>query len=49
VVVGILSYCGQLHFGLFADRDTWPDLSVLATGLEESFAELRKLADEVAT
>ena len=24
--VAILSYCGQLHFGLFADRDAWPDL-----------------------
>jgi diacylglycerol O-acyltransferase len=48
VVVGILSYCGQLHFGLFADRDRWPDLSVLATGLEESFAELHKLAEEAA-
>jgi len=49
VVVGILSYCGQLHFGLFADRDTWPDLSVLASGLDESFAELRKLAEEAAS
>ncbi len=49
VVVGILSYCGQLHFGLFADRDTWPDLTVLASGLDESFAELRKLAEEAAS
>ena len=30
VVVGILSYCGQLHFGLFADRDAVADLAVLA-------------------
>jgi WS/DGAT/MGAT family acyltransferase len=44
VVVGILSYCGQLHLGLFADRDAFEDLGVLAGGIEDSFAELRKIA-----
>jgi len=44
VVVGILSYCGQLHIGLFADRDAWPDLDVLARGVEDAFAELDKIA-----
>ena len=46
VVVGILSYCGQLHFGLFADRDAVADLAVLASAIEESFAVLEKLAEE---
>ena len=42
--VAILSYCGQLHFGLLADRDRWPDLSLLEAGIDDAFAELRKLA-----
>jgi diacylglycerol O-acyltransferase len=46
IVVGILSYCGQLHFGLFADRDAAADLAVLAAAIEDSFAELEKLAEE---
>ncbi|HEY7440185.1 MAG TPA: wax ester/triacylglycerol synthase family O-acyltransferase [Acidimicrobiia bacterium] len=45
--IAILSYCGRLHFGLFADADAHPDIQVLAAGVEESFAELKKLADEV--
>lgn len=48
VAVGILSYCGALHFGLFADRDSFADLEVFAAGIEESFAELHKLAADVA-
>ncbi|HUF85141.1 MAG TPA: wax ester/triacylglycerol synthase family O-acyltransferase [Acidimicrobiia bacterium] len=46
VVIGILSYCGQLHLGLFADRDTFADLGVLAAGIEDAFAELGKLASD---
>ncbi|HEX6312643.1 MAG TPA: wax ester/triacylglycerol synthase family O-acyltransferase [Acidimicrobiia bacterium] len=46
VVVGILSYCGQLHFGLFADRDAFEDIGVFAAGIEDAFAELRKLASD---
>jgi WS/DGAT/MGAT family acyltransferase len=42
--VAVLSYAGQVHFGLLADRDRWPDLAVLEAGLDEAFAELRKLA-----
>ncbi len=45
VVVGILSYCGQLHFGLFADREAAPDLAVLVGGIEDAFAELEKIAE----
>lgn len=44
--VAILSYCGQLHVGLLGDRDLWPDLDVLEAGVDESFAELAKLASE---
>ena len=46
VVVGILSYCGRLHLGLFADRDAFPDLGVFAAGIEDAFAELDKLASD---
>ena len=44
--VAILSYCGTLHLGLLADRDQWPDLDVLEAGVDDSFAELTKLARE---
>ncbi|GIU86311.1 MAG: diacylglycerol O-acyltransferase [Acidimicrobiia bacterium] len=46
VVVGILSYDGTLHFGLWGDRDAAPDLEVLAGGIEDEFAHLRKVAQE---
>lgn len=45
VNIAILSYHGQLNLGLNADRDTCPDLGVLAEGIEKSFAELRHRAD----
>ena len=45
VGIAILSYYGQLNLGLFADRDTFPDVGVLAEGIEKSFAELRHLSD----
>ena len=44
VVVGILSYDGTLHFGLWADRDAFADLEVLAGGIEDAFAEMLKVA-----
>jgi hypothetical protein len=44
--IAILSYCGTLHLGLLADRDQWPDLDVLEAGIDDSFAELTKLARE---
>ena len=46
VVVGILSYDGTLHFGLWADRDAGGDLEVLAGGIEDAFAEMAKVATE---
>jgi diacylglycerol O-acyltransferase / wax synthase len=44
--IAVLSYCGALQLGLLGDRDTIPDLDVLASGIEEAFAELRKAADD---
>jgi hypothetical protein len=44
IVVGIVSYDGTLHFGLWADRDACEDLEVLAAGLEDAFGELSKAA-----
>lgn len=40
LTVGILSYDGQVNFGLLADRDLEPGLRVAAAALEESLAEL---------
>jgi len=46
--IAILSYCGQLHIGLYADREAVPDIDVLAAAMADSFAELLKLARERA-
>jgi len=46
VGIAIFSYDGGIVFGLNADRDAVPDLDVLAKGIEESFAELKKLTQE---
>jgi WS/DGAT/MGAT family acyltransferase len=46
VVVGILSYDGTLHFGVWGDRDAAQDLEVFASGIDDAFAELHKLATE---
>ena len=40
LMVGVLSYAGQLGFGITGDRDVLPDLHVLAEAVEKSFAEL---------
>lgn len=47
VGLAVLSYDGKVFFGFNADRDTMPDLDVLADGIEESFAELREAAARV--
>jgi diacylglycerol O-acyltransferase / wax synthase len=39
--IAVVSYAGQLVFGLNADRVSAPDVEVLAQGIERSFAELR--------
>jgi diacylglycerol O-acyltransferase len=40
ISVGILSYLGQLNFGINADFDTVPDIGVLSKGIREGFDEL---------
>jgi WS/DGAT/MGAT family acyltransferase len=39
--IAVVSYAGQMVFGLNADLVSTPDLAVLAQGIERSFAELR--------
>ena len=40
VGVAVLSYNGQLNFGLTGDWDLVPDLNELAEGIAEGLAEL---------
>jgi WS/DGAT/MGAT family acyltransferase len=46
IVVGIISYDGTLHFGLWGDRDAAADIEVLASGIDDAFTELLKIALE---
>ncbi|HEU4974219.1 MAG TPA: wax ester/triacylglycerol synthase family O-acyltransferase [Baekduia sp.] len=39
--IAVVSYAGQMVFGLNADRLLAPDVAALAEGIERSFAELR--------
>jgi diacylglycerol O-acyltransferase / wax synthase len=39
--IAVVSYAGQIVFGLNADRMAAPDVGVLAEGIERSFSELR--------
>jgi WS/DGAT C-terminal domain len=41
--IAIFSYDHAIVIGLNADRDTTPDLEVLAKGIERSFGELKEL------
>jgi diacylglycerol O-acyltransferase len=43
--VAILSYNGQLHFGITGDYDRAPDIGVLADGIDAAVATLLRLAD----
>ncbi len=43
LVVAVVSYDGQLGFGLTGDRDLVPDLAVLAEGIEKSVRELAEV------
>jgi WS/DGAT/MGAT family acyltransferase len=43
ISVGILSYLGQLFFGINADFDTVPDVGVLSGGIRRGFDELTAL------
>ena len=44
VGVAILSYDGRVTFGVIADRDTVPDIEVMARGIESALAELLGIA-----
>jgi hypothetical protein len=42
--VAIVSYNGRVAFGITGDYDTAADIDVLANGISDGIAELRKLA-----
>ncbi len=45
--VAILSYDGELYFGITGDRDSAPDIDVLADGIEAGVTELYELRDRM--
>jgi hypothetical protein len=42
LVVGVLSYAGQLNLTAVADRDSCPDLGVFAQGMRSAFDDLAR-------
>jgi diacylglycerol O-acyltransferase / wax synthase len=40
VTIGLISYNGGVFYGMNCDRDSMPDIDVLAGCIEESLAEL---------
>jgi diacylglycerol O-acyltransferase / wax synthase len=48
VGVSILSYCGQVTFGITGDRDSIPDIDVLVRGIDHGLAELVAAARKAA-
>ncbi len=46
LAVGIMSYNGELNFGLLGDYDVVPDIDAIADGISEALAELLELARE---
>jgi WS/DGAT/MGAT family acyltransferase len=46
--VAVVSYDGEVTFGLNADRATVPDLDVMKGGIEETLGDLRRLAGAAA-
>jgi WS/DGAT/MGAT family acyltransferase len=44
LAVAIMSYNGQLEYGLLGDYDALPDIQLIADGLDEALAELLDLA-----
>jgi WS/DGAT/MGAT family acyltransferase len=48
LAVAIMSYNGRIGFGLLADYDSMEDVDVIATGIDESLAELEEAASAAA-
>ena len=44
LVVGVLSYAGQLNLTAVADRDSCPDVEVFAQGLRSALDDLARSA-----
>jgi WS/DGAT/MGAT family acyltransferase len=44
VCVAVMSYNGEMNFGLLGDYEAMPDLNLLARGIEASISELRAAA-----
>jgi diacylglycerol O-acyltransferase len=49
LAVAIMSYNGQMNFGLLGDREAMADLDVVAEGIEASLDELKAAARRAAT
>ncbi len=49
LAIAIMSYNGQMNFGLLGDFDALPDIDVIAEGIAEELATLLALARETAT
>lgn len=45
--ITVMSYCGQMHFGIVADRDMVPDVARLMAWLREELAALKPRARSV--
>lgn len=46
LAIAIMSYCGEMNFGLLADFDALPDLAQLGEGIAEELQTLVRLARE---
>jgi WS/DGAT/MGAT family acyltransferase len=46
LAIAIMSYDGQVNFGLLADQDALPDVEVIAHGVRDEIAQLLALAGE---
>ena len=42
LAVGVMSYNGQLNFGLLGDFDAMPDIKLISEGLNDALDELLK-------
>jgi len=43
LAIAVISYAGEVTFGLYADRATMPDLNVLSDSIVTSLSELAAL------